>query len=240
MTAAVAIEVSLAAGTPGLDVVRRFGVRSIDGVRKGLARGMKLAESEAARSLRGDVLRARSGVLARSVFGFVREDSSGFPTGVLGVRKGLADKYARIMEVGTVGAGGLLPDVVPVRARALAVPLPAALDRRGVPLYTGPRDPRIASQIYLIRRKGMPPLLARNVNTKAIRVNKRTGEVRAGQSLGVNFFGDRVEPLFVLLPRTVVKPRRYLRGAVERTLPTILRSVADAVAKSIVSDGGGR
>ena len=47
--------------------------------------------------------------------------------------------YARVQEYGTVGAGGTLPDIVPVRARVLAVPLPAARTAAG-DVRGGPRN----------------------------------------------------------------------------------------------------
>ena len=47
--------------------------------------------------------------------------------------KGNTSRYAVTHELGTVGAGGTLPDIVPKRARALTVPLKAAMTASGVP-----------------------------------------------------------------------------------------------------------
>jgi len=48
--------------------------------------------------------------------------------------------WLKVHEFGTVGKAGTLPDIVPVRATYLTVPLPAALDSRGVPLKASARD----------------------------------------------------------------------------------------------------
>lgn len=235
-----AITVELTGYAGALDLVARFGPRVIEGTRRGLLRGMKLAESEAVRILRGGPgntpgpgpgsgRAAGTGVLARSVIGYVRTGADGLPIGAIGVRKGLADKYARIQELGTVGAGGILPDIQPVRARALTIPLAAARDARGVPLYSGPRDPKIAGQLFVINRKGKPGLLARNLTSRRSTRLDANGKPIQGQNLG----RERVEPLFVFAARSSVKPRRYLRGAVERTAPAILRAINDGIASAM-------
>jgi hypothetical protein len=58
--------------------------------------------------------------------------------------------YLRTQEFGTKGAGGSLPDIVPVNGDWLTIPMPAALDGRGVPLKEKARD---WSDTCFIRKK---------------------------------------------------------------------------------------
>ena len=70
----------------------------------------------------GRKLRRRTGSLAQSFVGG-STTYKGLPAVRVGVLKGPAAKYASVQEFGTKSKGGKLPDIVPVRAKALAVPL---------------------------------------------------------------------------------------------------------------------
>lgn len=215
-----------------LALIGRFGSVVLVGATKGLRLGMKHAEGVAVRGMRGNRIRPRSGSLIKHVRGVVRTDKDGFPIGALGVAKGLADKYAAAQELGTVGKGGALPDIKPVKGRALAVPLPAALDRQGVPKFTGPLDPKLRNQLFIIERPGKPPLLAR----------KQVGKGGTKRHKGGGYTGKlRIEPLFVLVRRVALRPRHYLRDALLEAQPEILRQVGAEVTKAIdaKAKGGG-
>lgn len=227
MTAVVTIELGKDAQSEAtLALIGRFGSVVLVGATKGLRRGMKHAEGVAVRGMRapGGRIHPRSRSLVRLVRGLVRTDRDGFPVGVLGVAKGLADKYARAQELGTVGKGGALPDIKPVRGRALAVPLPAALDRQGVPKFSGPLDPKLRNQLFIIERPGKPPLLARKL--------VRSGGTRRHKDGGFSG-GLRIEPLFVLVRKVALKPRHYLRDALLEAQPEVLRQVGAEVTKAI-------
>jgi len=44
--------------------------------------------------------------------------------------------YARVHELGTIGAGGRLPDIVPIKGKFLTIPMPAVLNPSGIPEFT--------------------------------------------------------------------------------------------------------
>lgn len=130
------------------DVLRQIQ-RALDGKRAGLLQGVADAfrrdgirwESAMVASISGPlVLEGRKGAGERLA---TRKGSSGLRgsffhrvTGSnltnLQIRKGSTSRYAGVHELGTVGAGGSLPDIVPKRARALTIPLAAAMTASGV------------------------------------------------------------------------------------------------------------
>lgn len=82
-----------------------------------------------------DPLSGRSGLLRDSI----QTDVSGDGLDTLTLRKFSTSHYAITHELGTQGAGGELPDIVPVRAKWLALPMEAAMLPSGVPRLPGPR-----------------------------------------------------------------------------------------------------
>lgn len=85
---------------------------------------------------RGEDLATRSGALGAGFY--YRRDPGG------GARSrmvlGNSAAHARVHEYGTVGAGGELPDIVPVTARALTIPLEDAMTPSGMPKEPSARD----------------------------------------------------------------------------------------------------
>lgn len=185
----------------GPDVVPR-------GAERGMLRGVKRVENHVITSkLTGQALSVRTGSMVRSVFSDVIHDSSGFPVGRIGYRAGLVDRYAAVQELGTVGAGGELPDITPKTRRALAVPLKAAKDNRGVPIFEGPRDPALRGKLFRVDRVGKPPLLARRVSEES----------------------EEIEPLFVLVKRVAIPPSRALRDGADEKMTEVARDVSDGI-----------
>jgi len=209
MTASITME--LGDGASVLDLIRRFGPIVLDASEKGLRRGMQLAVNRAKEKTTSGPITARSTVLRGSITALVKRDRAGFPIASLGVKSGLADKYAAIQELGTKGAGGDLDPIVPRHAKALAIPIGEAKTKRGVPKYTGPRDEAIEGELFLVEREGKPPLLAR----------KKPGRKEA------------IEPLFVLVKKVELKPRRYLRDSLIEKRAEIANVVASAVGEAI-------
>lgn len=126
-----------------------------------------------------DPLHVRSGALRR---GF---DSSAQQSGNTVIMTVSNDTpYARLQEYGGT--------VVPKTARALAIPLAAALTGAGVPKFPG--GPRTVPDLVMIQRKGRNPLLVQiNLSGK--------GKTRV----------TSMTPMFVLVPSVYVPPRLGFR-----------------------------
>lgn len=74
-------------------------------------------------------LATRSGALGSSFY-YRREPNGGASSSMV---LGNFAPYAKVHELGTVGAGGSLPDIVPVNKKALTIPLEDALTPSGLP-----------------------------------------------------------------------------------------------------------
>jgi len=106
--------------------------------------------------------------------------------------------YSRVHEGGTVGKGGMLPDIRPKSAKALAVPIhPDAKKARG---------PRDFPDLVFIPGRGKPPILARI---------RSGGAKRARQA--------SMDVMYVLLKSVAIPPRPYLRPALTKNRAAITK-----------------
>lgn len=156
---------------------------------------------------RGEALASRSGAsgLRRSFFWRIdrsaqsRDVSGRFSKGKqISLVKGTYSFYGHLHEKGTVGAGGTLPDIVPKRARALTIPLKAAMTPSGVPREVKARDWK--DTFFLSLRKG----------------GKTIGYIVRDKG------GGELEFLYRLALKVAIPPRlgmvmRHERGAEKRT-----------------------
>ena len=162
--------------------------------------------------LSGQVLRRRTGNLARSVEG-VYEVSDGLPRLRVGVFKSPARNYARIQEFGGI--------IKPVKAKSLAVPVGAgAITPAGVPKYASPREYPGELQYIPINRG----------NVAAILVDPQEKSKAEGESM---------KATYLLLRRVRVKARPFLRPGVMAFLPELTAEVSRAVRKAINTDVSG-
>ena len=135
--------------------------------------------------------------------------------------------YARIHEFGGT--------IVPKKARALAIPLPAAKTSAGVSRW---RSPREVANLIMLRRKGGPPILAQQVEVH----RKQTREVATGGwdfvkgkektariKTGSKVTHSKIIPLFVLKTSVRIPPRLGFRAEWARTAPTIARDALKAI-----------
>ena len=159
--------------------------------------------------LSGQVLRRRTGNLARSVEG-IYEVSEGLPRLRVGVFKSPARNYARIQEFGGT--------ITPKKAKSLAVPVGArAITPAGVAKYASPREYPGDLQYIPINRG----------NVVAILVDPK--EKRKAQ-------GERMKATYLLLRRVRVKARPFLRPGVMAFLPELTAEVSRAVRKAVKTD----
>lgn len=203
------VQITLELGPGALDAIARMRAQRdvvLAGLLDGARRGAAKIQQRFVRNLAGLEVNVRSGTLSRSARVQTRTDERGLPVVAVGYVKGLADPYAAVIELGTQGKGGELPDIRPKNRKALAVPIGQALDARGVPVFSGPTDPSIPGKLFFVDRssKGKPPLLA------------------IAQD-------DQVVPLFALLTRVAIAPRRPARKAIEASR----QEFADALTRGV-------
>ena len=117
--------------------------------------------------------------------------------------------YARIQEDGGV--------IRPKHRKALAVPIRLAKVPRGKwPRHFPAEGPQ---SLHFIPRRGRAPLLAQ------VKRNKK------GETVSV-------KPLFVLLRSVTIKPQRYVARTAKRVAPEVERLIAEALGRTIKSEGG--
>lgn len=164
----------------------------------------------------GSGLRRRTGSLARSVVGegFV---TNGLPAVRVGVLRGPAVRYAALQEFGTKGKGGLFPTIVPVKAKALAVPQAPALTAAGVDRKGGPRNyPK--GQLRFIPFRGRSAVVGGLYSDS---------ELQPGVSL------RSITPFYLLLSRVDIAPKRFLRDGFAEELPRMALRL-EAFVKALV------
>lgn len=165
----------------------------------------KIAAFIAKKFLSGQVLKRRTGMLARSVEG-VYETVSGLPRVRVGVFRGPAVAYARMHEFGGV--------IKPVKAKSLAVPVgKGAITPSGVSKFSSPRN--YPGELDFI------PILRGNL--VGILVDpKEKNKAEAG----------RMRATYLLLRRVKVKPRPFLRPGVMAFLPALTKEVGNEIRKA--------
>ena len=159
--------------------------------------------------LSGQVLRRRTGNLARSVEGRY-EEVDGLPIIRVGVFRSPAREYAKIHEFGGV--------IKPKKARSLAVPVGSkAVTPAGVPRYASPRE--YPGELQFI------PILRGNVVGILVDPKERR---KADEG--------RMKATYLLLRRVKVKPRPYLRPGVMAYLPELVKDVNRGIRRALQAD----
>ena len=165
-------------------------------------------------SLSGQKLKRRTGQLAASVTGrSIRE--KGVPGFKVGVFRGPALRYAGVMEYGTRGFNprSPYPTIKPKRAKALAMPVGDAVTPAGVHKYLGPRQ--------YAKQKAELTFVPFDRGSGAIGGLYTDDELIKG---GTNF--SNAKAAYLLLAKTDIKPRWYLRQGVRSRLPAIVKRLS--------------
>lgn len=141
-----------------------------------------------------DTLSSRSGALVKSIVDSVNVEGEGLATirGSIG-----GNRYARIQEYGGT--------VVPKKAKYLAIPLPAALDSRGVPIKLSPRQ---WDNTFISKSK-------------------------AGNLIIFRREGKKVTPLYVLKDKVYIPPRLGLRDTIKSGMPLLVDRAMNAMLRAI-------
>lgn len=156
--------------------------------------------------LSGQRLRRRTGQAAGAITAQA-EVEGGAPAVHVGAFRGPSLAYLGVQEEGTRGLEPESPyaDIVPRRARSLAIPVDESLTPAGVPRYPGPReDPR---ELHFV-----PVLRGRLVGFLA-------------QEGG--------PPQWLLVRRVMLRARHFLRDGMEEAVPLLLGDVTRAVEEAI-------
>lgn len=137
---------------------------------------------------------------------------------------------AAVRQLGTKGRGGELPDIVPVKKKALTIPLSDAASKAS---YQGRTAREAFPEAFLLTKDGkhgMSPLalgvIARKVGGKK---NRKTGE-KEGQTL---------ELLYLLTRRVAIRPHPFLPITADgRLAPESLgREIDELVARAATGEG---
>lgn len=195
-------------------LLKRISVESVRAaVSTAFQRGAtKVGGFIAKRFLSGQVLRRRTGNLARSVEG-IYEVSDGLPRLRVGVFKAPARNYARIQEFGGT--------ITPKKAKSLAVPVGAgAVTPAGVSKYASPRQYPGELQYIPINRGNVAGILVDS---------KEKSRAQEG----------RMKATYLLLRRVKVKARPFLRPGVMAYLPELTEEVSRAVRKAVNTNVSG-
>lgn len=140
----------------------------------------------------GSGLRRRTGTLARSTIGHA-DIINGLPGIRLGIFRGPALAYAAVQELGTVGKGGELPTIRPVRGKYLAVPTDdgGALTPAGVAKYTSARN--YPGQLKFARGRFSVMLNRKKITVGAALVDKAKYDRAKAKTASQNAKFDRQE-----------------------------------------------
>ncbi len=174
-------------------------------------------------------LHRRDGTLARSIVG-VGVTYEGAPAFRVGVLSGPALKYAGVQEYGTKGKNPASPydTIRPRRAKALAMPGPAALTPAGRLKEAFGGGPRARDDLKFV------PFRRSTVAIGALYTREELERVR--DSAGATNFRD-AKAAYILLRQTDLPAHHYLRRPTLAEVPHIAARLADALGGML--DGSG-
>jgi len=174
-----------------------LGRRVAAAVNRGLAVGCRAVSGlVATRYLSGQALKTRSGALRRSVDGWLAGDDHG----VIGVRdRSSVDKYTWLL-------GDRQLEIVPRRAKFLAIPIGEGLTASGVARYASPRE--VPDGFFV----------------------STGGRLLFGYRKGTTGRG-KFRALFVLVPSVLVQGTGALYDGVADNLDTLTDAIDDEIAE---------
>lgn len=169
-------------------------------------------------SLSGQLLKRRTGSLARSVTGgSVMRD--GVPAIRVGVFRGPAMRYATTLEYGTKGKNPDSPidTIRPKNAKALAWPQPPVLTPAGVAKIQSPRQYKAAFGYDL---KFVP--FRRGIAIGALYDERELEKAKEGDTFDLT----QAKAAYILLKQLDLEPTHFMRKGMIASLPMIARELA--------------
>lgn len=167
-------------------------------------KGEQLAGRVITQSLSGQILKRRTGSLARGVVGQAEINPNGLPSVRVGSLRGPSLKYAEILE-----SGGIIR---PKKAKALAIPVGEALTPAGVSRYASPRDFPAPLRYVPVNRGRFVGFLMRE-------------DLARRQ--------DSVNALFLLVRSVTIPAFRWLSRPIGENLPWLSQEIARYIVQNI-------
>ncbi len=185
-----------------------------------LLMGSRMAGHITKNTLAGQILKRRTGSLARSVAStVVYPKGSQLPGIKVGVFRGPAKKYAAVQEYGTKGRNisSPIPTIRPKRRKALTIPTRENKTAAGVAKRTA-KSYRGSLKFIPFRNSGVAigGLFAPKSYSREVKLARKSGRP-------VNI--RNMDMLFILVKHVDLKERRWLRKGVEDFLPTLGREL---------------
>lgn len=206
-------------------VAYRFGREQLYAIAdKAFDRGAKRAASDIARTkLRGQVLKARTGVLRASVMG-VAKRTHGVPGAEIGIFQGAALKYAGIQHDGGT--------IFPRQKKALAIPVDGgrAVTKAGVARYRSVAEyseQQKAKLVFVRVQRGR--LIGLLYDERDLTPTKRkAGPVDLAT----------ITPVFRVVRSARIKGKFFIRDGVRENLPALATAITDDLVKFLTSEAG--
>lgn len=164
-----------------------------------------IAAGSVVRGMRGRI-GSRTGLLRQSI-GARADFVRGAPVLKVGVFRGQAKRYAAAQELGAT--------ILPRRRRALAMPGPDVLTRTGVDRYGGPKN--YPGDLHFVPFKRGKNAIG------ALFSDEQMARYRRLRKRGVQNALRQVKAAYILLRRSVLKPREFLRFGFLTFLPGFVK-----------------
>lgn len=203
-------------------VQRDYGASAVSDVVMSRLRPIAASIQGIARANARTRLKVRSGRLGRSIEARARAFPKQFRLEV-GVFSGKAVRYVGVQEFGTKGINSESPfeTIRPKRAKALAMPVNAAVDARGVPRFRSPRTDPVPMTFIPHRDPGS--------NVVGMLIAKKDLQRWSRQKLA-----GLPPARWLLLRKVDLKPERFLRDAVAKVEPRMVADIQTALGQFLI------
>jgi len=145
------------------------------------------------------------------------------------VRVGVSHIAAAVRHLGTVGAGGTEPDIVPKEKKALTIPVSEAASHAS---YDGLKAREAFPDAFIKTAPGGQS--AQNLAVICRTINKKKESAGRGK-------GQQIEILYLLVKRVAIRPHPFLPidAAGQLSPASLWNTINDMLMESFIQSGGG-